>query len=82
MLLIVGWLLFSISSTFFDVMPNSSASIMPIKVHFTRSNHWSSPWRTIGPSGSLEMRSGRIVCSPLPASCPARTAARPEASVV
>jgi hypothetical protein len=26
--LIVGWLLFSISSTFFEVMPYSSASIM------------------------------------------------------
>ena len=27
------------------------------------SNHWSSPWRTTGPSGSLEMISGRMTWS-------------------
>ena len=52
------WSDFSASSTFFDVMPSSSALIIAKSVHLTMSNHWSSPWRTAGPSGSLEMISG------------------------
>src|SRR4051812_18743637 len=33
------------------VTPSSSVVIRANSVHFTMSNHWSSPWRTIGPSG-------------------------------
>ncbi|MCY1561004.1 hypothetical protein D9M68_982110 [compost metagenome] len=55
-----GFLLLSISSTFFCVMPYSSASINANSVQRTMPSQFSSPWRTIGPSGSLEKRSGRI----------------------
>ena len=61
MRLIVGLSLFSISSTFFDVMPYSSASIMAYSAQRTMSANWLSPWRTTGPSGSLEMISGRMM---------------------
>ena len=43
--------------------PSSSASSMAKIDHFTTSNQRSSPWRTAGPSGSLEMISGRITWS-------------------
>ena len=41
-----------------------------------------SPWRTAGPSGSLEMISGRMTWSSGFSKVEARTEARPEASVV
>ena len=51
------------------------------------SNHWSSPWRTAGPSGSFEMgASGKIThasAPSVPAACSAaRLPYRPEPSVV
>ena len=45
------------------------------------SAHWSSPWRTSGPSGSLETISGNTMCAS-GSSKVALVAARPEASVV
>ena len=45
-------------STFWLVMPFSSAVIMAMNVQRTRSNHLSSPLRTMTPSGSLLMISG------------------------
>ncbi len=53
-----GLSLFSISSTFFEVMPYSSASSIANWVQRTMSSNWLSPWRTTGPSGSFEMTSG------------------------
>ena len=50
--------------------------------HFTTSNQRSSPWRTAGPSGSLEMISGRITCSSGFGARVARVEIRPEWSVV
>ena len=41
--------------------PSSSALSSAKCVHLTMLNHWSSPWRTTGPSGSLEMISGRTM---------------------
>ncbi|MNT52218.1 hypothetical protein D3C72_1892310 [compost metagenome] len=55
-----GFLLFNISSTFFCVTPYSSASCSANKVQRTMPSQFSSPWRTMGPSGSFENRSGRI----------------------
>ncbi|MCY1195769.1 hypothetical protein D9M72_70980 [compost metagenome] len=55
-----GLVLFSISSTFLEVMPYSSASSMANMVQRTTLNHCSSPWRTMGPSGSFEKFSGRM----------------------
>ena len=57
----VGFSLFSISSTFFELMPYSSASSMAYCVQRTMSANWLSPWRTAGASGSLEMISGRTM---------------------
>ena len=45
------------------------------------SAHWSSPWRTAGPNGSLEIISGRIVWF-FGSLKVERVAARPDASVV
>ena len=50
-------------STLAAVMPNSSAWIIAKSVQRTMSAHSSSPWRTAGPSGSLEITSGRITWS-------------------
>ena len=61
MRLMAGLSLFIISSTFFEVMPYSSASIWANSVQRTMSANWLSPWRTTGPSGSLEMISGRTM---------------------
>jgi len=58
MRLMVGLSLFIISSTFFEVMPYSSASSWANRAQRTMSANWLSPWRTTGPSGSLEMISG------------------------
>ena len=41
-----------------------SAMISAFSVQRTMSVNWSSPWRTSGPSGSLEMISGRTTWSP------------------
>jgi general L-amino acid transport system substrate-binding protein len=51
----------SICVTFACVTPSSSALISAKTVHLTISSHWSSPWRTSGASGSLEMISGRTM---------------------
>jgi len=45
-----GFSLFSISSTFFEVMPYSSASSMALNAQRTISANWLSPWRTAGPT--------------------------------
>ena len=58
-----GFSLFSISSTFFDEMSYSSASSMANSAQRTMSPNWLSPWRTAGPSGSLEMISGSTMKS-------------------
>ena len=50
----------AISSTLACVMPYSSASSSANTVHLTMSVHCSSPCATAGPSGSLEMISGRM----------------------
>src|ERR1700732_3324974 len=50
-------------TTFLDVTPNSSAMIIAKLTHFTILNQRSSPCRTTGPSGSLEMISGRTILS-------------------
>ncbi len=55
-----GSLLLFISSTFWLVMPFSSASMRPYTIHLTIENQSSSPRRTTGPRGSLEMVSGRM----------------------
>ena len=47
------------SSTFAELTPFSSAVIVAFSTQVTMSDHWSSPWRVAGPSGSLEMISGR-----------------------
>ena len=67
---------------FFEVMPISSASSIANIDHFTTSNQRSSPWRTAGPSGSLEMISGRMMCSSGLGAREARVEIRPEWSVV
>ena len=85
MRLIAGLSLFSISSTFFEVMPYSSASSMAYCDQRTMSANWLSPWRTTGPKGSLEMISGRMKKSSKVrggGTLAARVAARLEASVV
>ena len=51
---------FSASSIVSVPTPSSSALSIAKLVHFTTVNHWKSSWRTTGPSGSLEMISGRI----------------------
>ena len=56
----LGLVLLVISSTLALVMPYSSASSMAFSDQRTTLNHCSSPWRTMGPSGSLEKPSGRI----------------------
>ncbi|CFN74882.1 Uncharacterised protein [Bordetella pertussis] len=56
----LGLELLAISSTFLDVIPYSSASSMALSDQRTTLNHCSSPWRTIGPSGSFEKSSGRM----------------------
>jgi len=48
-------------SIVFEVTPSSSALIIAKCTHLTMLNHWSSPCRTAGPSGSFEMMSGRIM---------------------
>ena len=53
-------LLAFMSSTFSMVTPYSSASTIAVKAQRTTSDHCSSPWATTGPSGSLEMISGRM----------------------
>src|SRR5574341_752605 len=53
---IVGFELEACWSMFFEVRPISSASIIANMDHFTMSNQRSSPWRTAGPSGSLDGR--------------------------
>ena len=69
-------------STLAWVMPYSSASIRPYITHLAMANHSSSPRRTTGPSGSLEISSGRITCSFGSLASLVRIEARPEASVV
>ena len=77
-----GSVLVFIWSTLAWVMPYSSASTSANTTHLTIAKNSSSPRRTDGPSGSLEISSGRITWSSgLPASL-LRTEARPEASVV
>jgi hypothetical protein len=51
----------AISSRFAEVTPYSSAATSALRVQRTMSAHWLSPWRTTGPSGSLEMISGRMM---------------------
>ncbi|MDT4856099.1 hypothetical protein FQZ97_904770 [compost metagenome] len=58
---ILGLVLLVISSTLAWVMPYSSASSMTLSDQRTMLNHCSSPWRTMGPSGSLEKSSGRMM---------------------
>jgi len=48
----------AVSSTLAEVTPSSSALTMANSDQRTMSNHSSSPWRTTGPRGSLEMTSG------------------------
>src|SRR3546814_4709376 len=50
-------------SMFAASIPNSSAWIIANTDHITMSFHWESFWRTTGPSGSLEIVSGRIANS-------------------
>ena len=69
------------SSTLAAVMPFSSAAICPKAIHLTMSNHWSSPCRTAGASGSLEMVSGSTMKS-AGLLATARVEARSERSVV
>ncbi len=54
----LGLALLACSSTFADVTPYSSASIMADSDQRTTFSQASSPWRTNGPSGSFEMISG------------------------
>src|ERR1700738_4688767 len=61
--LISGFSDVAFSSTFLDVTPNSSALIIAKLTHFTTLNQRSSPCRTTGPSGSLEMISRRTILS-------------------
>ena len=66
-------------------MPYSSASTMAYCDQRTMSANWLSPWRTTGPSGSLEMISGRMTKSSElrgGGRLAARVADRLEASVV
>ncbi|MNC92681.1 hypothetical protein D3C83_91490 [compost metagenome] len=66
----------------FDEIPISSASIIANSDHLTMSNQRSSPWRTAGPSGSLEMISGRMMWSAALGAREPRVDTRPETSVV
>ena len=49
---------------FSEVSPNSSAWNVANTTHWTMSNHSSSPSRTAGPSGSLDIASSRIFTGP------------------
>ncbi|GIX48568.1 MAG: hypothetical protein KatS3mg131_2779 [Candidatus Tectimicrobiota bacterium] len=51
----LGSALFMNESRFWEEMPNSSAWMRPNATHLMMSNHWSSPWRTTGPRGSLDI---------------------------
>jgi hypothetical protein len=54
---------FSIWSTLAWVTPASSAFSSAKWTHLTMVNHCASPWRTDGPSGSLDMTSGSTTWS-------------------
>src|SRR3546814_10406176 len=62
-------------------IPNSSAWIIANTDHITMSFHWESFWRTTGPSGSLEIVSGRIANSEVSGAL-ARVEARIDLSLV
>ena len=64
-----------------DVIPSSSPACMAFRVHETMSAQLSSPSRTTGPRGSLEMISGRMTWAS-GSSNVARVDARPDPSVV
>ncbi|MCY1180807.1 hypothetical protein D9M73_212760 [compost metagenome] len=53
----------AISSTLLEFRPSSSALTMANRDQRTMSNHSSSPWRTAGPRGSLEITSGSTTYS-------------------
>jgi hypothetical protein len=72
----------AIWSTLAWVTPYSSASIRPNTTQRTMAAHSSSPRRTAGPSGSLEISSGRMTWSAGDLASLLRIEARPEASVV
>jgi hypothetical protein len=61
-------------------VPRTSSS--HIRSHRTRLAHSSSPRRTAGASGSLEMTQGRMVNRPAPFLTPERSAARTDRSAV
>jgi len=71
----------SISSTFFEVIPRSSASMRAITVQYTKSFHCGSPCRTAVANGSFEISSGRITYL-AGSAVTARIPARVEASEV
>ena len=77
-----SWLVVFNWPTLAWVMPYSSASSSPKYTHLAMAKNSSSPRRTAGPSGSLEMSSGRITWSFGFLASLLRTEARPEASVV
>src|SRR3546814_10347366 len=82
MRLISGLVVSAITLSMFAAsIPNSSAWIIANTDHITMSFHWESFWRTTGPSGSLEIVSGRIANSEVSGAL-ARVEARLDLSLV
>ncbi len=59
----VGLSLASISSTFWELTPTSSASCIPQTTQRTTSFHLLSPWAVSGPRGSFDIVTSRMTCS-------------------